>query len=86
MKNLFSLELKLRQKKGLIPKSTLLLSVEDPRCKVGSGGATLNALLVVAEHLSALSGYTVRNSTFLIGCLRRTSLYLLKNDKKINAI
>ena len=56
---MFVLELEIRQKKGFISESTLLLSVEDPRCKVGSGGATLNALLVVAEHLSALSGYTV---------------------------
>jgi hypothetical protein len=27
--------------------------------RVGSGGATLNALLVAAEHLSARAGFTV---------------------------
>lgn len=60
----FSAELEFHQKKGYIASSTLLLCVEDPRCKVGSGGATLNALLVVAEHLSAMSGHTV--SIFVI--------------------
>eukprot|EP00795_Rhopilema_esculentum_P010877 gene10877-19700_t len=54
----FLKELESRQNKGYISKSTLLLCVEDPHCKVGSGGATLNALLVVAEHLSAQSGHT----------------------------
>ncbi|KAF7701866.1 hypothetical protein HF521_001149 [Silurus meridionalis] len=38
---------------------TLLLTVPDPQEHVGSGGATLNALLVAAEHLSARAGYTV---------------------------
>uniref|UniRef100_A0A8C3HR40 Fucose kinase n=1 Tax=Chrysemys picta bellii TaxID=8478 RepID=A0A8C3HR40_CHRPI len=37
----------------------LLLTVEDPAACVGSGGATLNALLVAAEHLSARAGCTV---------------------------
>lgn len=69
----FYKELEIRQKKGFISESTLLLSVEDPRCKVGSGGATLNALLVVAEHLSALSGYTVVTSDVL----RDTNILLL---------
>ena len=55
----FFKELEFRQEKGYISKSTLILCVEDPHVKVGSGGATLNALLVVAEHLSALSGHTV---------------------------
>ncbi|NWY72784.1 FUK kinase, partial [Erithacus rubecula] len=37
----------------------LLLAVEDPWAHLGSGGATLNALLVAAEHLSARAGCTV---------------------------
>ncbi|KAL6059312.1 Fucose kinase, variant 2 [Balamuthia mandrillaris] len=54
----------------LIPPSTLLLSVADPvvaeeeeeqqhggRRRLGSGAATFNALLVVAEHLSAKAGF-----------------------------
>ncbi len=39
-----------RQRRGLICGSTLLLAVPDPGLqRVGSGAATLNALLVVAE-------------------------------------
>ena len=52
-------ELELRQSKGLISKDTLVLALEDPRGGVGSGGATLNALLVVSEHLSAKAGFQV---------------------------
>lgn len=52
-------ELELRQRKGLIHKDTLILAVEDPKSRVGSGGATLNALLIVAEFLGARRGYTV---------------------------
>ena len=56
----FSLtELELRQSKGLISKDTLVLALEDPRGGVGSGGATLNALLVVTERLSAKAGFQV---------------------------
>lgn len=33
--------------------------MEDPEVHVGSGGATLNALLVASEHLSARAGFTV---------------------------
>ncbi|CAB1323640.1 unnamed protein product [Coregonus sp. 'balchen'] len=43
-------------------KGTLLLTVSDPQEPgLGSGGATLNALLVAAEHLSARAGYTGRD-------------------------
>lgn len=42
-----------------------MLTVEDPKDHVGSGGATLNALLVIAEHLSARKGYTVVNPDVL---------------------
>lgn len=52
-------ELEVRQKREQIPAGTLLLAVEDPERRVGSGGATLNALLVAAEHLSARAGFTV---------------------------
>ncbi|NWR60101.1 FUK kinase, partial [Bucorvus abyssinicus] len=43
----------------------LLLAVEDPWARLGSGGATLNALLVAAEHLSARAGCTVVSSDVL---------------------
>ncbi|XP_062317256.1 L-fucose kinase isoform X1 [Osmerus eperlanus] len=55
----FQRELELRQQRGCIPKRTLLLTVSDPLQRLGSGGATFNALLVAAEHLSARAGYTV---------------------------
>ncbi|KAK1330581.1 hypothetical protein QTO34_010776, partial [Cnephaeus nilssonii] len=55
----FQKELEVRQKREQIPAGTLLLAVEDPERRVGSGGATLNALLVAAEHLSARAGFTV---------------------------
>lgn len=50
-----------RLRGGLGPRPPpLLLAVEDPWARLGSGGATLNALLVAAEHLSARAGCTVR--------------------------
>ncbi|KAK2834608.1 hypothetical protein Q7C36_015309 [Tachysurus vachellii] len=55
----FQRELEIRQKRGILPQGALLLTVPDPQDNVGSGGATLNALLVAAEHLSARAGYTV---------------------------
>lgn len=55
----FQKELEVRQKRQQIPAATLVLAVEDPETRVGSGGATLNALLVAAEHLSARAGFTV---------------------------
>ncbi|XP_023564926.1 L-fucose kinase isoform X4 [Octodon degus] len=61
----FQRELKVRQKREQIPAGTLLLAVEDPEVRVGSGGATLNALLVAAEHLSARAGFTVVTSDVL---------------------
>ncbi|XP_071785812.1 L-fucose kinase-like [Asterias amurensis] len=59
-------ELEVRQKKGQIDRDVLILTVEDPHARVGSGGATLNALLVVSEHLSQCRGYTVVNSDVLM--------------------
>ncbi|KAM5263136.1 LOW QUALITY PROTEIN: L-fucose kinase [Ctenodactylus gundi] len=61
----FQRELEVRQKREQIPAGTLLLAVEDPQMRVGSGGATLNALLVAAEHLSARAGFTVVTSDVL---------------------
>ncbi|XP_043753947.1 L-fucose kinase isoform X3 [Cervus elaphus] len=61
----FQRELEIRQKREQIPAGTLLLAVEDPEVHVGSGGATLNALLVAAEHLSARAGFTVVTSDVL---------------------
>lgn len=61
----FQTELNLRRDRGDIDRDVILLTVEDPKLQVGSGGATLNALLVVAEHISAKTGYTVVNSDVL---------------------
>ncbi|KAL7978778.1 hypothetical protein Chor_013267 [Crotalus horridus] len=55
----FQRELEIRRDRGSLGQETILLTVEDPKAQVGSGGATLNALLVAAEHLSARAGYTV---------------------------
>ncbi|CAN2389283.1 L-fucose kinase [Pristimantis euphronides] len=63
----FQRELEIRQRRGVLPADTLILTVEDPQAHVGSGGATLNALLVAAEHLSARAGYTVVSSDVLQG-------------------
>ncbi|KAK7114033.1 hypothetical protein V1264_000161 [Littorina saxatilis] len=58
-------ELEARQAKGKIDKDVILLTVEDPKTNVGSGGATINALLTVVEHISARKGYTVINPDVL---------------------
>ncbi|NP_001108290.1 fucose kinase L homeolog [Xenopus laevis] len=63
----FQRELEIRQRRGVLPPGALLLTVEDPQAHVGSGGATLNALLVAAEHLSAKAGYTVVSLDVLQG-------------------
>uniref|UniRef100_A0A3B4BVQ5 L-fucokinase domain-containing protein n=1 Tax=Pygocentrus nattereri TaxID=42514 RepID=A0A3B4BVQ5_PYGNA len=55
-------ELEIRQQRGSLSPRALLLTVSDPQERLGSGGATLNALLVAAEHLSARAGYTVSDS------------------------
>ena len=46
-------ELHIRQGKGLLSSGTVLLAVDDPRHNIGSGSATLNALLCVTEYLAA---------------------------------
>ena len=56
---LFLTEIEVRQQKGHIPEDVIVLTVEDPKSEVGSGGATLNALLVVAEYISAKQGFTL---------------------------
>ncbi len=61
----FQQELESRQQKGLIDKDVLLLTVEDPKERVGSGGATLNALYVAAEHLGARLGQTIVTADIL---------------------
>ncbi|EDV25942.1 uncharacterized protein TRIADDRAFT_55544 [Trichoplax adhaerens] len=61
----FQKELEIRQSKGLIDPNVLLLTVEDPDTRIGSGGATINTILVVAEHLSSLAGHTVVNPDVL---------------------
>ena len=52
-------ELDLYQAKGKFPADAVLIAIDDPKPGVGSGSATLNALLVITEHLSARAGYTV---------------------------
>ena len=56
--SLFS-ELVLRQKKSLIHPDTVILCVVDPKPNIGSGGATLNAIFSITEHISAIKGHTV---------------------------
>ncbi|CAF3346384.1 unnamed protein product [Rotaria sp. Silwood1] len=61
----FDFILRQRQRYGLIDKSTIILTVNDPQEKLGSGGATLNALLVATEILSAKAGYSLINTSVL---------------------
>ncbi|CAG5958481.1 unnamed protein product [Menidia menidia] len=55
----FQRELELRQQRGTLSEGALVLTVRDRQEPLGSGGATLNALLVAAEHLSSRAGHTV---------------------------
>ncbi|KAK5866758.1 hypothetical protein PBY51_011308 [Eleginops maclovinus] len=55
----FQRELELRQQRGSLSQGALVLTVRDRQEPLGSGGATLNALLVAAEHLSNRAGHTV---------------------------
>ena len=56
-------EMKIRQEKGLLSKNAILLAIDDPKPNIGSGSATLNALLCVAEYLAAREGRTVRRNS-----------------------
>ncbi|CAK8672641.1 L-fucose kinase-like [Clavelina lepadiformis] len=58
-------QLELKQSRGLLSKDLIVFSIEDPQDDIGSGGATLNALLVATEHLSMKKGYTVVTSDVL---------------------
>uniref|UniRef100_A0A8C7Z3L0 L-fucose kinase n=1 Tax=Oryzias sinensis TaxID=183150 RepID=A0A8C7Z3L0_9TELE len=49
-------------------QSALVLTVRDRQEPLGSGGATLNALLVAAEHLSSRAGHTVSLWTHIHIC------------------
>ncbi|KAF0302690.1 L-fucose kinase [Amphibalanus amphitrite] len=60
-------ELVMLQQKGHLYADTLCLAVPDPSPELGSGGVTLNALLVAAEHLSAAAGHTALNPDLLRG-------------------
>nr|XP_002122353.1 L-fucose kinase-like [Ciona intestinalis] len=60
-------QLEMRQKLGELSKDLMILCIEDPQEGLGSGGATLNALLVVTELLSAKNNYTVVTSDVLKG-------------------
>ena len=75
----FQAELRQRRELGALPgvtKDTILLAVPDPHPRpeapwetkstvVGSGGATLNAVLAVAEQLSARNGTGTLDATVL---------------------
>lgn len=54
-----SIEINYLKKKGRIPDTLCVLTVEDPAKNIGSGAATLNALLVATEHLSVKQNYMV---------------------------
>ena len=62
----FSSELDIRVSKGYLEKDIIHLVVEDPKTNVGSGGATINALLSVVEYMSARRGFTVGYSSSLL--------------------
>ena len=50
-------ELDLRQARGQIPSDALVLAVQDPSdARIGSGGATLNAVMAVAAAVSSAKG------------------------------
>lgn len=64
----YQLELEARQKNGLITPNTFVLAVPDPSsARVGSGGATFNAIVAATEHLCARSGYASVTPDILAG-------------------
>lgn len=69
-------ELEIRQLKGHIDKDAFLLAVEDPKACVGSGGATINALLTVTEYISAQRGFSVSHFCF------KYKLFISHNQKE----
>ena len=58
-------KLQRRKQLGYLPQDLIILCIEDPQDGIGSGGATLNALLTLTEHLSAQHGFTVVTSDVL---------------------
>lgn len=56
-------ELKIRQEKGVICSEAAILAVDDPKPGIGSGSATLNALISVTESLAAQEGHKVRGTS-----------------------
>ncbi|XP_068595496.1 L-fucose kinase [Brachionichthys hirsutus] len=61
----FQRELEQRQQRCSLSPGALVLTVRDRQESLGSGGATLNALLVAAEHLSNKAGHTVVTADIL---------------------
>lgn len=62
----------------LIHPQTTVLCVVDPTSNIGSGGATVNAIVYVTEYISALEGHTVTNAFFIDSFL--DSFYVNYND------
>ncbi|GBM52686.1 L-fucose kinase, partial [Araneus ventricosus] len=60
-------EVEFLKKKGRIPSCICVLTIEDPAKNLGSGAATLNALLLAVEYLSAKQNYMVLTSDVLFG-------------------
>ncbi|GIY96944.1 l-fucose kinase [Caerostris extrusa] len=54
------------EEKERIPNDVCVLTIEDPAKNLGSGAATLNALLVAVEYLSAKQNYMVLSSDVLL--------------------
>ena len=61
----FQAELLMRQKKGIINRETAIITVDDPRPRIGSGSATFNALLIVSELLSSKAGFKIMRTDVL---------------------
>ncbi|GFT34587.1 l-fucose kinase, partial [Nephila pilipes] len=59
-------EIEFLKKKKRIPDYVAVLTIEDPAKNLGSGAATLNALLVAVEYLSAKQNYMVLSSDVLL--------------------
>ena len=58
-------ELELMKKYGSISTETTTVAIADPQPNIGSGGATINAVLVISEMLSAKEGYHTLTSDVL---------------------
>ena len=66
-------ELQIRQKKGIICSGAVIMAVDDPKPNIGSGSATLNALISVTEYLAARGGHKVRP---VLLCAQPAELFL----------